>query len=507
MNPSRRDLAVPAVVALLAVVVVVAVSWLSDSEADPGPTPEDRTSAPSTIGSGPATSLAQVTSTTMAGPPTLTVTPDEDLVALVAANPPGTTFVLTAGVHRGHAIEPLEGQVFLGRPGAILSGAVVVTSFTERDGIWFAEGQEAEERFHGQCESDRPRCGYPEELFVDDMVLEHVGSVSAVGPGRWFFDHDRNTVYLGDDPTGRVVELSILPYAFHGDVDNVTIEGLVIEKYAVLAQEGAIDSRRDRDDLIGGSDWAIAHNTVRWNHGVGIAATTGAVVTDNRVYENGQLGVAAKGAGVTFERNEIYGNNTAGFSSGWEAGGSKFAFTSGLVVRDNFVHDNIGVGLWTDIDNIDTRFEGNRVIGNDRMGIFHEISYDAVITDNEVRSNGFGFDAWLWGAGIAVSTSVNVEIYGNVVEGNADGIVAIEQDRSDAPASYGPLSLTNLAVYENVITGNGGWSGIGQDVGSNDVFTSANNRFYDNAFDQEGTHFFWLNDPRTYEEWVGFGQS
>ena len=285
---------------------------------------------------------------------------------------------------------------------------------------------------------------------------------------------------------GRVVELSILPYAFHGDVDNVTIQGLVIEKYAVLAQEGAIDSRRDREDLIGGSDWVITDNSVRWNHGVGIAATTGAVVTDNRVYENGQLGVAAKGAGVTFERNEIYGNNTAGFSSGWEAGGSKFAYTSGLVVRDNFVHDNLGVGLWTDIDNIDTRYEGNRVIGNDRMGIFHEISYDAVITGNEVRNNGFGFDAWLWGAGIAVSTSVNVEIYGNVVEGNADGIVAIEQDRSDAPASYGPLSLTNLAVYENVITGNGGWSGIGQDVGSNEVFTSANNRFYDNAFDQDG---------------------
>ncbi len=506
MNPSLRSPAVPAVVALVALVVVAVVSWLPDPDADPGPEAVDRTTA-SITGAVPVTPAAQVTSTTPAGPPTLAVVPGDDLAALVAVNPPGTTFVLAAGVHRGHAIDPQDGQMFLGEPGSVLSGAIVVASFVERDGIWFAEGQDAEGRFHGECNADRPRCGYPEDLFVDDRSLEHVGSVAAVGPGQWFFDHDRDTVYLGDDPTDRIVELSVLPYAFRGDVDGVTIQGMVIEKYAVPAQQGAVDSRRDSNDLVGGSDWSIIDNTVRWNHGVGIAATTGAVVTGNLVYENGQLGVAAKGAGVTFERNEIYGNNTAGFSAGWEAGGSKFAFTSGLVVRDNFVHDNAGAGLWTDIDNIDTRYEGNRVIDNDRMGIFHEISYDAVIIDNEVRGNGFGFDAWLWGAGIAVSTSVNVEISGNLVEGNADGIVGIEQDRSDAPASFGPLSLTNLAVHDNVIAGNGGWSGVGQDVGDNSVFTAANNRFYDNTFDQDDTHFFWLNDPRTYEEWLAYGQS
>ena len=231
------------------------------------------------------------------------------------------------------------------------------------------------------------------------------------------------------------------------------------------------------------------------------------MVSGNEVYENGQLGLAAKGAGVTIEDNEVYGNNTAGFSSGWEAGGSKFAFTSGLVVRNNHVYDNRGPGLWTDIDNIDTRYEDNRVIGNDRMGIFHEISYDAVITGNEVRGNGFGFDAWVWGAGIIVSTSPNVQVVGNVVEGNADGIIGVNQDRSDAPASYGPMTLANMAVHDNVISNNGGWTGIGQDVGSNEVFESANNRFFDNVYDQEGRHFFWLNDDRTFAEWQAFGNS
>ncbi|NNC41326.1 MAG: hypothetical protein HKN95_11625, partial [Acidimicrobiia bacterium] len=310
-----------------------------------------------------------------------------------------------------------------------------------------------------------------------------------------------------EDPVGRVVELSVLPYAFGGDAGEVTIRDLVIEKYAAPAQTGAIDSRRDIDDLVGGKGWVISGNTVRWNHGVGIASTTGALVEENLVYENGQLGLAAKGDGITIIGNEVYGNNTAGFSSGWEAGGSKFAFTSNLLVEGNLVRENAGPGLWTDIDNIDTVYQGNTVIDNQGIGIFHEISYDAVIADNEVRGNGFGFDSWLWGAGIAVSTSVNVEVYGNTVTGNADGIVGVDQDRFDSPASYGPLRLENLTVRDNIVSANGGWTGIGQDIGDNSVFTSRNNRFFDNIYEQEGLHFFWLNDPRTFDEWQAFGQN
>lgn len=509
MSPAYRNLLVPIAVLIGVAAIVVVVSRGSGPTPGAGDPPNGSSVTTSTTTLGPpATTTSTVPPTTLpAGPPTLTITPEDDLAALVAANPPETTFVLTSGIHRGRALSPLDGQIFIGRPGAVMSGAVVLTSFTGRDGLWSTGGQTAEGSVHGQCNPDSPRCAHSEDLFIDDQLMRHVGSLSEVGPGAWFFDYQSDTVYLGDDPTDRVVELSVQPYAFHGDADNVTIIGLVIEKYAAPAQEGSIDSRRDREDKIGGAGWSIVDNVVRWNHGVGIAATTGAIVEGNSVYENGQLGLAAKGAGVTIEDNEVYGNNTAGFSAGWEAGGSKFAFTSGLVVRNNYVHDNHGPGLWTDIDNINTLYEGNRVIDNDRMGIFHEISYDAVITGNDVRGNGFGFDAWVWGAGIIVSTSINVEISGNTVEGNADGIIGVQQDRSDAPASYGPLSLINLAVHDNVVAGNEGWTGVGQDVGSNAVFTELNNLFFDNAYDQPGLHFFWLNDERTLEEWIELGQS
>lgn len=510
MKASGRALALPGIALATVLLVAAIVLWPSSPAPSQPSTPETTTTTSSTAATGTETTAVDpgpTTTTVAAGPPTIVVAPGDDLARLAASEPPGTTFVLEPGIHRGESIVPRDGQTFIGYPGSILSGAEVLSSWVERNGLWLIDGQEAEGRAHGQCLDDRPRCVHPEDLFIDDRVLRHVGSVSQVGPGTWFFDYGSDTIYLGEDPAGRVVELSVVQQAFSGAAHNVTIRRLVVEKYANPAQVGAIDSRADGEDLVGGSDWMIVANVVRWNHGVGVAATTGATVRDNLVYENGQLGVAAKGAGVSFIGNEIYGNNTAGFSSGWEAGGSKFAYTSGLVVRDNYVHNNAGVGLWTDIDNIDTVFDSNRVIDNDRIGIFHEISYDAVISNNEVRGNGFGFDAWLWGAGIAVATSVNVEVFGNVVEGNADGIVGIDQDRTGAPASYGPLSLENLAVHDNIITGNEGWTGLGQDLGDNSVFTSRNNRFYDNVFDQDGLHFFWLNDPRTYQQWLDYGQS
>ena len=129
--------------------------------------------------------------------------------------------------------------------------------------------------------------------------------------------------------------------------------------------------------------------------------------------------------------NEIAFNNTAGFGPGpqSEAGATKFVFTNRLVVRDNFSHHNHGPGLWTDIDNNDCLYEGNRVEDNDWRGIFHEISYACVIRNNVVRNNGHSFPAGtplfvLEGAGILVNSSADVEIYGNVVEGNRNGIGA-----------------------------------------------------------------------------------
>ncbi len=141
------------------------------------------------------------------------------------------------------------------------------------------------------------------------------------------------------------------------------------------------------------------------------------------------------------------------------------------------------------------------------MGIFHEISYAAVIRNNYVEGNGSGHSAWLWGAGIVVAASPNVEVYGNEVVNNADGIAGIQQNRGSG--QYGPYQVSNLHVHDNHVTMNGGNTGLVQDIGDNSYFTSRNNRFVNNNFtvQGDGRNFSWNNTNYTLAEWNALGQS
>lgn len=221
-----------------------------------------------------------------------------------------------------------------------------------------------------------------------------------------------------------------------------------------------------------------------------------------RAVDNGQIGVTAIGRGVLIEGTEIARNNSAGYEPGWEAGGSKFAYTTDLVVRGNNVHHNDGPGLWTDIDNIRTVYEDNEVNDNKGEGIFHEISYSAVIRNNHVRRNGLTFNAWLWGAGIHVASSRDVEVYGNYVEGNGNGIAGTQQARGDG--AYGPRILSNLVVHHNTVRTSGS-VGVGQDVGDPSAFSSRGIRFMTNNY-RTTQQFSWNDtDYRDATTWRSYG--
>ena len=85
--------------------------------------------------------------------------------------------------------------------------------------------------------------------------------------------------------------------------------------------------------------------------------------------------------------NETARNNFAGIDHNFECGGLKFAYSDPFL-RDNYSHDNLGPGMWTDISSIHILYENNVVINNTRSGIFHETSYDAVILNNRLMNNG-----------------------------------------------------------------------------------------------------------------------
>jgi len=214
-----------------------------------------------------------------------------------------------------------------------------------------------------------------------------------------------------------------------------------------------------------------------------------------------------KGSNILVEGNEIAYNGYAGYHPGWEAGGAKFSFTDKLVVRDNYSHDNEGPGLWTDIENKNTLFERNRVVGNKGSGgIMHEISYAAVIRYNTVENDGM--NPFGPGTGILVAESSDVEVYGNTVTNCKSGIVGRQLVRRDAQQMYGQtFNLKNLSVHDNVITQNQGIAaGIVQRgrIGT-EVFTRWHNRFQNNTFklaDPDGRYFLWQGNHLTLREWM-----
>jgi hypothetical protein len=418
------------------------------------------------------------------GPPaaapaeTIVLKPGQDIGAIAARSPQGTRFQLRPGIYRRQTISPRDGQSFIGEAGVILSGALPLESWTRRSGYWQSGPLPAALPFHGECARGRELCARREDLFVDGRPYQRVGSLARLGPGRWYYADRR--AHLSEDPAGRAVELGVTPRAFGGKASNVLLQGLIIEKYASDAQEGAIFT----DEASG---WRIVDVTARRNHGAGLSFGPGTQVSGGSFSQNGQIGIAGSGgAGSRIDGVEIAYNNYAGYDPKWEAGGAKFWATRGLIVRNSCVHHNAGPGLWTDNDNINTTYVGNKVFLNADDGIKHEISYAATISNNVVaRNGGGGFDGWLWGSQILLQNSSDARVFGNLVEVSGqfgNGIGIIHQDRGRG--AYGPWLAAGNSIYGNTIVhlGGAGQSGLVTDTGSAWLWREGNNSFDRNTY-------------------------
>jgi parallel beta-helix repeat protein len=440
------------------------------------------------------------------------IAPGTNIQAIVDRAAPGAVFLLRAGTHRLRSVQPKSGMQFYGEVinnqlQTTLNGAQLLTKFTGSNGLYTTNvtptGQTS-----GQMVNGYERGGYSQDLFINQVPLRHVSRKAEVGTGKWFFDYAANTLYMGDNPAGKTVELSTSRLAFSPSASGITIAGLIVEKYANPAQSAAIGGTREAGLGIA-SDWQVRGNEVRLNHGVGIRVQDRGQAIGNYIWQNGQLGIAANGNTIRLTFNEITANNFAKFNPGWESGGSKFAYTNGLTVRSNLVYNNDGPGLWTDIDNQNTEYADNVVHSNTNMGIFHEISYAATIHDNYVANNGRDNTAWLYGTNILISTSRDVNVYNNVVEVNpnyGNGIGVIWQNRG---AQY---SAERNQVHDNAVRyfGNAGRSGAATDTppGQASIFKSNRsdaNRYYIPS-SAIGYRYEWANKQIRFAPLQALGQ-
>ncbi|EPH44203.1 right-handed parallel beta-helix repeat-containing protein [Streptomyces aurantiacus] len=253
-------------------------------------------------------------------------------------------------------------------------------------------------------------------------------------------------------------------YAFGGAARDVTIRHLTVQGFVAPHNEGVVN----HDSADG---WVIEHATIQKNSGAGLMAGARQRVRASCLRGNGQYGMNAyKGTGplrgLVVTGNEIVGNNTDDWERRREGcgctGGVKFWAVDGADVRGNWVHGNRGAGLWADTNNNDFRIENNVIEANDGAALIYETSYNAVIRKNMIRRNN-----WVEGrryadrddsfplATVYVSESGGeprirartdkIEIYGNVLENNWNGITLWENaDRfcnSPANTSSGDCTL------------------------------------------------------------------
>jgi hypothetical protein len=420
---------------------------------------------------------------------TVVLKPGQNIQAFVARSPEGTRFQLTPGIYRRQTVIPKNRQQFIGQDGVILSGAMRLPSWTKASGVWIAERLPGSLDYHGECARGRDLCSLREDLFVNGRLYQRVGSLDELGPGRWY-SADRRA-YLADDPTGQSVELGVAPLAFGGNAEDVVLKDLIIEKYASDAQQGAIYADNTRG-------WQITDVTARWNHGAGLTFGPQTRIDGGSFSHNGQLGIAGIGEGSTIDGVEIAFNNYAGYDSRWEAGGTKFWRNEKLVVRNSCVHNNNGPGLWSDIDNFDVLYDGNRVFLNADDGIKFEISYTATIRNNTVAWNGTsGFDDWLWGSQILIQNSRNVKVYDNLVEVASDfgnGIGVIHQDRG--VGARGPREAINNSIHDNTIVhlGSRGQNGVVTDTNDGQFWKRQANQFdHDTYVVADPTGQYWTS--------------
>jgi hypothetical protein len=433
------------------------------------------------------------------------IRPDESIQAAVDQRGEGATFCLTAGVHRlQDRIYPKSQQRFIGQDGAILNGSKRLTSFRREGGFWIADDQTQDlDGGAGECQDPGySGCKLPERVYVDGRSLWQVTSLEQLSTGEFFFDHAADQIYLANDPAGHLVETTVTTTAFADwSARRVVIRNLIVEKFGTPAQRASLGGQT-------APGWVIVDNEVRNNSGVGICGGGGAIVRGNVVHHQGQMGLCGQHRGGTYQNNTVAYNNTDGFLVYWEAGGSKWVGTTGLTVRGNYVHHNVGMGLWSDIENFRTRYVNNRIVRNQGLGIVHEISYDAVIRDNFVARNGEFTYAALDGAGIMIVSSPNVEVFDNTVIDNLDGI-ALKQHSTDTGA-HGPFVVENAFVHDNVILMcEGETGGIQDPVDDDEIFTSRNNRFDRNTYmlgSGQDRWWRWMDDFRTRAAWEGFGQ-
>src|SRR3989442_10143419 len=129
--------------------------------------------------------------------------------------PAGSTIVIRGGVYRGVSVVVGNTLTFQAYPGeeVWLKGSEVLTSWMKDDTVWRSDGWVPRSSMapggnSGFIDPAYWAADYPDQVFLDGVPLGQVLQKSQVGPGKFYVDHTVQKLWIGDDPTGKLVEAS-----------------------------------------------------------------------------------------------------------------------------------------------------------------------------------------------------------------------------------------------------------------------------------------------------------
>jgi hypothetical protein len=207
----------------------------------------------------------------------------------------------------------------------------------------------------------------------------------------------------------------------------------------VLNASGSTGVRVEALDVSG----AVGSHGCRPQCGRGIVPGLRTVITNVRIHNNENNGIGGQDGGLVVSNVELDHNGSGEFlgccASGIKSGQ---AFT----IRDSFVHDNTGIGIWCDVGcgNGTLQILDNSVVGNSHGGIRYEISStraliagNKVIGNNTVGKGGHG--------GIEINSSQNATVVDNRLGQNGGWGIIVGGRRSPG--------IANVAIRDNVLNG------------------------------------------------------
>ena len=289
-----------------------------------------------------------------------------------------------------------------------------------------------------------PMAGWPDMIWISGAYKRQVGSLAELSAGEFYVDYPGRRLYLGDDPTGKVVEAAVLTYGLNleGGTGG-TVRGIGFMRYATHHVQPHVAALRVNKPGVTVENCAVIENAT---DGVAIYGSD-SVVRGCKLMHNGKNGLGTyQSRRVIVENNRVSRNNREDYEPFWDAAGMKIVATRDGIFRDNLYEDNRAGGFWCDITCVDTTVVRNEFRRNQAFAITYELSARGTIASNWIEDTD--------GAGIYVLESNGLLISDNTLARNGVNLLIAERDRvgSAADKALGATWDTHdVSIRNNVL--------------------------------------------------------